>query len=402
MRRAGLLGASGVAVAAWCTIVAAQPASAPGTPQAQAVRIARDLTTELVRIRTYLVPFDQLNRLDVAQGRLPAVEADQRLRAKGQELYGRSYPDADLARLLDQHRDAVRAYLRQAEQAIAAATRWPADQPADAYRTRARARLELLRTDHEARVTARLDALPVLRGTAEVLAWTRGEALLSASADPFAGQPQRVATALPSPDLQRAIGAAGQLADAAATGSRPPAPPPVVAGPVAPSTPPTPPLAPPKSGTPVTPPPVSPPAVTPSVPGGPSVATERGTAGGIPPPIPFPLPPGAIVTTPSGPGSPGSDPTVVAPRPPVVAIPATPEVTGPNRPGGRPRAAVPPIKWSMTAAPLRAATGSRFTWLVRPTARSRRSPGRAGTRTTRRSARQPSTPDGSPPRTAGS
>ena len=32
------------------------------------------LSTELVRIRTYLVPFDQLNRLDVAQGRLPAVD----------------------------------------------------------------------------------------------------------------------------------------------------------------------------------------------------------------------------------------------------------------------------------------------------------------------------------------
>ena len=124
----------------------------------------KELAEALIRLRTYLSYYDQIERMGVAQGRIDAAEAEARLKTKGRELYSQAYSEDDLRGLLEQHREALIAYFQHIEQEVSKSTRWPSDAPAEAYQARARSTLELLRRDYEARAARQLDTLPVLVG----------------------------------------------------------------------------------------------------------------------------------------------------------------------------------------------------------------------------------------------
>lgn len=195
-----------LAMSLWAAIspsaVQAQPGGAANQAriQVEIKRVLKTMAEELVRIRKYLNYYDQINRIEVAQGRLSPAEADTRLKAKGQELYRKSFGEDDLRRLLDQHRDTLRAYFQRIEQAVNSSQRWPGDP--SSYRALAKSTLERLRQDHEAWLTRRLDVLPVLTEAVRVLGWTMGYATPPASLNPFEGQRERVIAAIPSAKLQ--------------------------------------------------------------------------------------------------------------------------------------------------------------------------------------------------------
>ena len=301
----------------------------------------------------------------------------------------RGIADAEYRRLLDQHRDAVRAYLARVEREAAQAARWPADRPPEAYIASARLRLEALRADHDARVAAQLDAEPVLHGAALVQAWTRGERALASGTDSFGTPADGVLGILPASPLRDVALSAEQWVQAAATGGKAPprvassqpaprpstpatnVPPPVAAGPATP-----PPALP---GTPVRP--ARPPA--PAVPSTPSVAT--------PPVVTPPVVTPPVVTGPAGPGWPPTPPVPgssgqpggpTAMRPPGPSVgPMAPPVS-PGRgagaaPGEQPNITLrlPPggvgmpeidIPWSLPATPFRPLQGMRLTVVCPP------------------------------------
>jgi len=175
-------------------------AAAPARPQLEAdmKNLERTIAAELGRVSTYLIYYDQLQRIDVAQGRLSAGDADARLRGKGQALYDNSFEDGELQQVLGQHRQAAAAWFARIEQAVAApATRWPDDKSAPVYQAMARTLMASMRKEYDEGVAARADVGPVLERVAGIMAWTAGQKTLPAAANPFSGQHRRIVAAIP-------------------------------------------------------------------------------------------------------------------------------------------------------------------------------------------------------------
>jgi tetratricopeptide (TPR) repeat protein len=277
-------------------------AQVPADRQAKLDALRQQMATALLRVRAYLAYYDQINRLAVAQGRMTSAEADGRLRQKAAELSRQSYSDAELRRLVDEHRDAVRAYLQGIEQRIAGGGRLPGGGASDLDRSHARSELARLRREYDGWLARGLDPLPVLEDTARVLGWMMGSTRSPAELDPFAGQSSRLAGAFTDPRFQAML----RAAEAPTPSSRSATPP---VGPV------TPPSVSPAA------PPVSP-SPTPRV--GPMPPTV-GPSGPVPvPPTVVLRPDGTIVLPPPGgemrpPVSPGSTTPLPGPAPTTLA-----------------------------------------------------------------------------------
>lgn len=177
----------------------AVPPAAAADNDAELVRLIAAYGKELARVENYLAWYDQVQRLEVAQGRASSADADARLRARGEQLYRQSFADADLAQIVAQHRQAAEGYFAMIAQAVAAA-------PQDS-RTALTRMLEARRTQYEAFASQGLDPLPVLSGMAAVHAAARGDT----APDPFQGQRERILAALPDPELARLAASAATV-----------------------------------------------------------------------------------------------------------------------------------------------------------------------------------------------
>src|SRR5207248_876044 len=147
---------------------------------------------EMVRLRTYLIFYDQINRLQMAKGRMKADEADTKLQQKSQELFQTSYLEPELDRLIKEHRREVDGYFARIEQGISTTRRWPKGADANEYKARAKSELQSVRRDYEARISQRLDPLKALEDATKVLGWTMGHETPPLSVNVFAGQQERI------------------------------------------------------------------------------------------------------------------------------------------------------------------------------------------------------------------
>jgi len=209
-----------IAVLVFVVGVTSQPiGGAEGGAASTAMQLVGGLAREIVRVTSYLAYYDQVQRMEVAQGRLSAADADARLRRRAHEFYSRSYTESDLGQLLAQHRQSAQRYFASVEQELLASQRLPADW----YRAEGRARLEQVRREYEQYLAQRLDPLFPLEGAATVHAWAKGSPTLEPHLNPFAGQRDRIAAAVPDGDVRNLIMTVPRLdADAPATaGGRP-------------------------------------------------------------------------------------------------------------------------------------------------------------------------------------
>ena len=166
---------------------------------------------------------DMIYAARVVRGAMTASQADAALRARA-VAWRRQAPavtERELARAL---RSEAAILLDHAELRVGAATRWPADRPADAYAALARQRLgQLGRSLREAPATqTALSA--ILVGMAEVIGWTEGRARLDAAHNPFVASYERAMLAAVPPPAQAQARPASSPPPPTATSPAPPPP----------------------------------------------------------------------------------------------------------------------------------------------------------------------------------
>ena len=182
----------------------------PAQVQTDITKTLDQASRELARTKRYLSYYDQVQRMEVVQGRLSPGDAEARLKGKGRQLYANSFSDEELRLLIEQHRQACRAYIARIEQEIKGTTRWPQERPAESYRKLSQTRLAAVREELERYLARELDPKGLLEEATEILAWTSGEKKLLPAANPFAGQNERVAAAIPDATFQRILGRVDQ------------------------------------------------------------------------------------------------------------------------------------------------------------------------------------------------
>jgi hypothetical protein len=224
--------AGAIALVAVAAIVAAPArAQTPTTPPAasaaaaKGARLIDEIAAALARTVGYLEYYDQILRMEVAQGRLGAAEADARFRQRAGEIYENDFSEDELRQVMAQHRQATAAYLDRVAADLAAAQQLPAGK-AEYYRSLARLRLARLREEYESLIARQLDPRPVLEAAAEIQGWARGYETLPPAEDPFAGEEARIVAVIPSPMMQAMLSAdpAAVLAQPVPPGVAAPAP----------------------------------------------------------------------------------------------------------------------------------------------------------------------------------
>jgi hypothetical protein len=282
--------AIGLMMAAAAALPALAQTPAPTPPEASAaaakgVRLIDEIAQALARAAGYLEYYDQIQRMEVAQGRLGAAEADARLRQRAGEIYDNDFTDADLGAVIEQHRQSTAAYLDRIAGDLAASQLLPAGK-ADYYRSLGTLRLARLRQEYETLIGGQLDPRAILEAAAEVDGWSKGYDALPPAENPFAGEEARIAAAIPSPMMQAMLSVDPNAVLAQ------PLPPGVAApAPAAPA---------PSAGWPAPPPP---PAAAPAAP--PVANPPAAPAAAVVPPTPKPAPPApAAVVAPPAPKPP--------------------------------------------------------------------------------------------------
>lgn len=139
---------------------------------------------------------DLINAAQVARGGMTVAEADADLAATARFWTQRPPPDNAAVSLLAALRGEAETLLDYAALRVAATRAWPADRPAATYLGMATQRLDRARQAMAAATASLATLRTILADIAEILAWTSGQANLTADRDPFAGARDRALAAL--------------------------------------------------------------------------------------------------------------------------------------------------------------------------------------------------------------
>lgn len=188
-----------------CLIALALAASFPAPVRADdlAERIAAltsKLAADIAEYQRRLALFDQIQRMDVARGVLSAAEADRRLAGEARRLLKIDLATESRATLVEAHRRGFAQFAGAVRAEVQKAGSWPSGGDSAIWREMAIAELDRLAASYERGLSAG-DALPALSGVAKVQGWARG----GTAADPFAGEPQRIALAIPNPRVRTLV-----------------------------------------------------------------------------------------------------------------------------------------------------------------------------------------------------
>ncbi len=195
----------------------------PGPAAGQDVTASiRQAAADRLWIRDYLRLYDELLTLQAAMGQLAPERADAQLAAAGQELYRQGFHDADVGAVRDALRAAAETFFGHIEEEIAGSTTWPADMPAETYRSFSTRLLAYTRGEFDRALARGADPLVALRAATLLLAFARGYESLPPELDYFVDSRARAAASVPEIELMPVEGAAPTLP--APLEARPPSP----------------------------------------------------------------------------------------------------------------------------------------------------------------------------------
>ncbi|HEU4464195.1 MAG TPA: hypothetical protein VFS53_04040, partial [Gemmatimonadota bacterium] len=193
----------------------------PATAAAQTLPAeVREAAADRLWIRDYLRLYDMLLTIQAASGEISGADADRQLAVAGWELYEQGFHEEDLEAVREALRGTASDFFASIEYEIASSTTWPADLPAESYRSLSSHLLRYARSEFDRALTRGADPSVALRAATLLLAFARGYDALPADIDYFAGTGERATAALPPIELIEIEG-----------GVPPAAPPPTVSRP---------------------------------------------------------------------------------------------------------------------------------------------------------------------------